>query len=448
MTKNNIKIVKGVVCLVLAGVVSTAFAKFALEDWQYKRTINISDTGDFIKVILPNNISKTNDFKDVRVIDGNGEEAPYLLTRGITEGSVAARASVLNLGSSNGKTEFIADTLADGVVHTGISIETTSPNYKRQVSVYASNTLLPTESPKWSLVTDDGYIFKFSESVTGYSSGKDTIEFSPNTSRYFKVVIGSGAEGSVHVQDVTIFGKKQINIPTYTKSVPVKVANLDDIKVTHVTADLGESGLLTHAITLHSADKNFVRRVLVEASDAGENFRNVSSGSISNIRTPLFEGTSLRVDYPEQNARFIRISIVNNDNQPIQIGNTADVEGTDIGVIFKTTTSGGTYTLYYGNPNAASPVYDISQISAYIEENKIPVATLGAEILNQSYVPPKPPAVPFTEKNRVLLNIVLVLLVLVLGAGIAVYLKHYTSKKKETNSSSPKNTDDPWTVNK
>ena len=85
MTKNNIKIVKGVVCLVLAGVVSTAFAKFALEDWQYKRTINISDTGDFIKVILPNNISKTNDFKDVRVIDGNGEEAPYRLTRCITE---------------------------------------------------------------------------------------------------------------------------------------------------------------------------------------------------------------------------------------------------------------------------------------------------------------------------------------------------------------------------
>jgi hypothetical protein len=290
--------------------------------------------------------------------------------------------------------------------------------------------LLPITSSGWAEVTHVGYIFTFTDPVTKFTSGKTDIDFPANTARYFKVVIGEGDEGAVAISGATVYGDISVSSPTYTKKVPVSVYNNPDRKTTEITADLGSEGYLTHAITLEAADRNYNRRAVIEVSNDKTNWTYIGQGSISNIRTSLFEGFSNRIDYAEQNARYIRASIVNDDNQPIEIEGTATIEGPVISAIFETR-PGETYSLYYGNPSANAPTYDIARIASYIEENKIPVATLAPEVVNSAYIAPKGPTVPFTESHKWLLNVLLVLVVFVIGFSVVVHLRNY--KKDEYN---------------
>ena len=418
---------------------STAQAKFDQENWQYMRTVSAPSASDFTKIVLPSDISRTSsNFSDIRIINQTGNEAAYLITRSASVKGGVVTARLLNESNVNGTTQFIADSGEDAVVRTRLTISTNSKNFKRQVSVYSSHTLLPINSPSWALVTDKGYIFKFTDTVTGFSSGKDDVDFPANTARYFKVVIGEGPEGALDVEGAMIYGDTAVITPTYTKEVPVTVFNNPTKRATEVTLDLGVAGYLTHAVTLSSSDKNYSRRVLVESSNDGTSWSYVREGYISNISTTRFTGSSNRVTYPEQKARYVRVSIVNDDNMPIAIGGGASVEGPVVSAIFETK-PGEAYTLYYGNPIAGHPVYDIARIASYIEENAIPVATVGQEIVNPAYKAPKGPVIPFTESHKWLLNILLIIVVVVIGAGIGMYLRNY--KKTAIDPAKPQGFD-------
>ncbi len=429
--KDRLKAIIVLVLLLVSGFsFSVTHARFNLEAWQYLRTLSVPMTSDFAKIVLPLDISRTSsNFSDIRIIDQNGNESPYLITRNTSVKGGVVTAQVLNETTLNGSTQFIVDSGEDAVVRTRIALSTSTNNFKRQVGIYSSHTMLPINSPLWALVTDKGYIFKFTDTVTGFSSGKSEIDFSANTARYFKVVIGGGEEGAVDVTGAVLYGDIALITPTYVKTVPATVYNNPSNRTTEVTIDLGVSGYLTHAINLISSDRNYSRKVILESSNDNVTFSRIGEGYISNISTSLFTGSSNRVSYPEQKTRYIRASIVNDDNMPIMINGNLEIEGPVVSAIFEMK-QGGTYTLYYGNPAAESSVYDIGRISSYIEENAIPVVSLGEESLNSAYVAPKGPVVPFTESNKWLLNTLLVLVVLILGAGIGMYLRNF----KKTNN--------------
>ncbi len=406
-----------------------AEASFVPSEWQFKRSLSVPKGEDFVKIVLPSDISSASvNFKDIRIVDQNTGEAPYLISRGVSQKGGVVRATILDKTTKGSTTEFIVDAGSDGVVHSRLDIDSNSKNFKRQVSVYASHTALPVSSGSWALVTKDGYIFKFTDSVTGSTYGKNDVSFSQNSSRYFKVVISEGSEGAVDVLGATLYGDFSISNPVYTKNVSTSVFNNPDKRTTEVSIDLGKEGFLTHSVTLQTNSKNFSRKVIVESSSDQTNWKVVSQGYISNVSTPLFEGSSTKLNYTEQTARYLRLSIINDDNKPISIEGSATVEGPVISAIFKAEPSSD-YTLYYGNRNATSPQYDISRISSYIEENKIPTAIVGEEVVNPDYVTPEGPVVPLTERYKFLLNIVLAVVVVVLGGGIAMYLRKFAKEK-------------------
>ncbi|MCX6715487.1 MAG: hypothetical protein NT077_00535, partial [Candidatus Taylorbacteria bacterium] len=155
--------------------------------------------------------------------------------------------------------------------------------------------------------------------------------------------------------------------------------------------------------------------------------------SISGVQTPLFSGKSMRVTYPTAKTRYLRISIVNDDNRPLVIASTALVEGPIVSAIFETR-PGESYRLYYGNPSAYQPTYDIARISTYIETNLLPLATVGSESANSLYVAPAAPVIPYTESHRGLLNGLLVLIVIILAGGIGWYIHGYIKSHKELST--------------
>jgi len=73
-----------------------------------------------------------------------------------------------------------------------------------------------------------------------------------------------------------------------------------------------------------------------------------------------------------------------------------------------------TYKLYYGNPRAHFPEYDIEALFPYLEIKELPQATLGNQIKNPLFKETLPPPPPFTERYPWLLPVVLIIVVLIL----------------------------------
>ncbi|MEI8248884.1 MAG: DUF3999 family protein [Candidatus Taylorbacteria bacterium] len=417
---------------VILGISTVAFAAFTPREWHYTRPIsNLPTQQSMVTFSFPQDMHWTgNGFADLRIIDTQGNETPYFLTRSISSGPVVP-VSILNLSStSDGSTEFIIDTGQSGSVFTGLHINTNSPNFRRQVKIYASESLIPMHDERWSLVTNDGFMFKFSDPRLSFVSGKDDVTFPRNASRYFKVVIGSGPEGAVSVSDATIYRDTKISTEQYSREVNAVIYNNADKKTTEVTIDLGAEGIINNSATLWASDSNYNRRVVVDVSNtnsATSSWTYVGQGSISRVSTSVFQGASSQITYSEQRSRYMRFSIVNDDNPPLSLTPSVTLLSPVISVIFEART-GSSYTLYYGNPNAQQPQYDIASLSSYIEEGTLPIVNVGLESVNPLYVTPAGPVIPFTESHKILLNILLVLVVLGIAVAIFFYLRSYVRK--------------------
>ena len=410
---------------------SSVFATFDITKWQYYRDIEVPAGADFVKVTLPDNVANGGkDFSDIRIMTNNDRvEVPYFITRNAFIRSGEINRTILDQTTVNNSDYFIVDTAEQGIIHTGLRLNTIQPNFRRMVSVYSSPTLLPLNSSSWNLVTNKGYLFKFTDPNTLFTSGKDVVDFPANTSRYLKVVIDGGLEGPISINKVSVYGETRIDVPSYNRELPISVFNNPEKKTTEVTVDLGELGHITDSIIFNSNDGNYSRRVIIESRDnASSTWKYVGESSISNITTKLYVGASTKVSYPEQKTRYIRASIVNDDNRPLNLENTIQLQGPIVSAIFETR-AGESYRLYYGNSLAQTPTYDIARISSYIEANKLPVGSLSLEAANSLYVAPPAPVVPFTEANKMVLNVFLVIIVVIIGGGIGWYLRIYIKKK-------------------
>lgn len=407
---------------------SQARGAFDQENWQYYRNVVGSEEG-MVKVRLPNNISWSSDnLNDLRVVDDKGVETPYVVTEDIRPAVVAENAGIINSVTANdGSTKFVVDTNKAGVIKTSLDFVISKPDFRRQVSVYSSDVPLALEDSRWSLVTRDGYIFSFTDPATGSKQGKSVVSFSPNTARYFKVVISSGQEGAVVANAVRLAGGVSLSLPSYSEGYNANISDNPAKKLTEIVVDLGKENIFSNSITLSSKDTNYNRRVVVEASNGStteSGWRYVGQSSISSIKTSLFSGVSNIVNYPTVRARYIKLSVVNDDNPAISIDNRIFVGGPLYEIVFEAKPL-RYYKLYYGNPSAQKPRYDISSFASYIETAKLPTLALGEENTNGAYVPPKGEVVPFTEANKWLLNILLVVVVLCIGVGVAMYLRKY-----------------------
>ena len=418
------------------GLVASVSAAFTPSAWKYIRPIDIQGQSGILSAHIPEDISWTaRDYSDIRIIDGQGNEVPYLLSRNSTSSANTSNARLIDMTQGqDGSTRFVADFGSTGVVRTAVHIGNSSANFRRQVSVYSSDSLIPLDSSGWSPVTSQGYIFTFTDPYTGASSGKDTVSFSPHAARYYKVVIGAGIEGPVIVNAISGYRDVTVSALSYSRTVTGAVYNNPTKKTSELTLDLGAVGRVSSSVTINSSDTNYSRRVIVDVSDTGATSSWVYAGqsSISNISTSVFKGYSNRVDYPEQRARFIRLSVVNDDNPALSLSQTATVTGPVLSVIFEAH-PGVSYSLYYGNPLARQPEYDIARIVSYIDQSTLAVAPVGSESLNPLYVAPPEPVVPFTESHAVLLNILLVLVVVGIGVVIFMYLRTYMRNKGRGN---------------
>ena len=167
-------VVIGSVC-----ITATAFAAFNPVNWQYMRDIEILALSGFVKIALPDTASKGGrDFSDIRIITQDGVETPYFITKDAVVHGGEVPGRILDQTVVSGATEFVIDTGAEGNIHTGMRLVTSAPDFRRKVSIYSSSSLLPVGASGWNIARQKGYIFKFTDPNTGFTSGKD-VSISP-----------------------------------------------------------------------------------------------------------------------------------------------------------------------------------------------------------------------------------------------------------------------------
>ncbi|OGZ05849.1 MAG: hypothetical protein A2845_03530 [Candidatus Lloydbacteria bacterium RIFCSPHIGHO2_01_FULL_49_22] len=297
--------------------------------------------------------------------------------------------------------------------------------------MYASDTSLNHGGEGWRLLSDKNYLYNYADPTLGFDAGNKDVYYPESTSRYLRVVIGKG-EGS----EVVVRGARVLRIlerdarKNRTTERAILSQNAKE-QSTEITIDLGGSGVSTRKITLATGDvQNFSRRVVVQGSNDAGSWMMLSQGYVFQLNTPLFVGSDLSVSYPESAQRYIRVIVFDEDNKPIDWNDTVAMEGVARSLVFAVT-PGATYALYYGNPLAQRPEYDIARYFKYFEGVSLSEALMGEEEVNAAYVPPKAPVLPFSERNKNVINGTLILLVALVSFLLVVYLKKLKLMKPE-----------------
>ena len=411
--------------LLIAG---TAYADFDTTLWRYQKPVTslpVVSSGGFVKVNLDReaSIGANSNLSDIRVIASDKEETAYQLVTENESVRTEYRTTFLrDLSSKDGETMFILDLEQGGVLHDHLTILSDSKNFKRKVSVYAGDSVLPVTDSKWRLLTDKGYIYNFYDPQSGFNAGSGEVLYPQNTSRYIKVVIQKGEGSDVMVSSAHVLRLSTQNAIESQLLLTASIAHNPLHKSTEITVDLGAPGIPTHRLTLARSDtKDFSRRAIVEESNDGQNWTAVGDGYVFSLATLLFTGTELSISYREAQARYIRVIIFDQDDLPVAWDSSVRIDGVVRAVVFKAA-PGASYALYYGNARANAPQYDLARFFQYVESTSLARASLGAQVANPGYIDPVAPKAP-SQGPPNLLNGVLVILVAIITFLLISYLK-------------------------
>ena len=108
------------------------------------------------------------------------------------------------------------------------------------------------------------------------------------------------------------------------ESLQGKVRDLGHVPGQHSSfvVDLGRDGQLHNRVKILTGSKNFQRKVTVEGSPDAQSWAVLREGLEIfdfTVEERRFNARNLEVDYPESTARYLRIRITNNDEEPLRI---------------------------------------------------------------------------------------------------------------------------------
>lgn len=407
-----IKIFLILLCFLTA--INVVRADFDIAKWQFKKDILISPKitrESFIELALDNEIfEKANqDLSDIRIIHEKGEEIPYFLT---IEAPKSERenfsAKIFNKGSVDENfTIFTVDVGKEGALHNQIEINTDSKNFRREIAIEASQDQIT-----WAALDSNKYIYDYTFEFKAH----DTLIKYPETAfRYLRVKIFDKGELPLNIIGVEMRREiikegKQI---FYQGDIISQIQDQEN-KASIVIMDLGAKGLSTNKLNLKTEDSNFNREVALEGGNDLNSWSIISFRDlIFNYQTPKFNGSKLHIDYPEKNFRYLRLTIFNKDDKPINI-KTASISGFLRKIVFSAK-SGDDYMLYYGNQSARSSTYDLKNYIDYFNQSDRHQASLSSEMPNESYQPEKPSSKSLNEKYPNILLAVLIIASAVIG---------------------------------
>jgi Protein of unknown function (DUF3999) len=381
----------------------------AWEHWHYSRVIETTrtDTGQLVNVTVPldvfvNDKSAPN---DLRVIDDQGRETPYVLFRQEQTKHAAPLPTTLRENSfTPGQfTQLVIDAGPRTPFHNSVRIDTAEGDFIEWVEVDASD-----DGHVWRVVQEGAPIFRFRKEN---HAGVQVVNYSENNAQFVRVRILDRDQKflviGAHLLHETVEPPDRIPAGINLTLEPDQKRNR-----TAWRADLGGAGVLVTEVHFDvTSPPEFIRSVRVSSSSDGKNWGMFHNSDIFRYRRGDAQDEELSVAFPNAapGERFIQVEILNGNDAPLTTAAPV-LYVTPRHVIFEQQPNRG-YSLIYGQERGQAPNYDLGRrVSAKQLSAAIP-AQPGPEEVNPGWVDPR----PWTETHDIFLWLALLVAVMLLG---------------------------------
>lgn len=383
------------------------------------------------------------DLADLRILAGT-DQLPWVLRRPRGTGRTERdECELYNRTNRPGRSDRVTVRFEEEVMKDSLRIMTSGENFKRAVTVEGSPN-----GAEWELLQDGKFLFDISTEAGGRHR-KNRIRLPRNNFRYLRLTVHHDPDDldKIAIEDVKSY--RTVGKPAPVKEVPV-VNVLSELDTTEnqtiVTVDVGYRNLPLRGMTLDFEEENFHRHATVKGRNhetreirrriesGGERTQTVEEPWTTVERTHVYRYTagtgrdeSVEIDLEGAGYRYIRVDIHNEDNAPLTL---TDVSA-DRYLTYAAFQPRGTehWRLYFGNPGAAKPDYDLAHYADRLRSEGVTPAIVGVRTPWDVEEPDLP---PLSEQYREWLWIMLLLAVAVVGWMVWRQAQSATRQTKET----------------
>jgi Protein of unknown function (DUF3999) len=306
------------------------------------------------------------DFADLRIVDGAGQQVPW---RPAPARDRPRRTAVelLNRGRQGGRAVALIDLGPVRRIHDRIELEVPDASFVGTVEVLGSD-----DRKRFTRLSRTQIY-----GVRGARPARSTTAvFPPTDFRYLQL----RASGVSTISGATVAfdpSRPQLRTVESTSSTRQRAG------ATIVSLDLRFRGVPVDALRLETSTERFDRPVTVTAPSAAPPRVVVGRG-----RVTRFSGVSLTTVPVASRSRYLRVSIANGDDPPLD-----DLRVTALARPRTILLADGfrpPYRLLYGDPSLAAPKYDFAALPrSELGLERASVGRLGAEARNPDFEPPE-----------------------------------------------------------
>lgn len=362
--------------------------------WQYFKNVSVEKSG-FSLVQLDQEVMKNcqSSFADLRLTDEAGKEIPSQVIQPEQE-EIVREASLINTVSYADYSSAVIDLGTNPRSNNHIELIIKSDeDYLREVTIEASN-----DAVQWGKLGDGKIFFYQGEQA-------DQVAYPTTNMRYLRVNISNKAGEKPLILVSALVKYLPTNIYEGKLLSAKVISKRSDKSRTNIVLDLGAPNYIISSVQLKTSDRNFNR--LVECITTN-NYKLVTEETILKSERILdYEWQDYRsvkdsIDINQFAMRYLVLSIFNGDSPALNLDDIK-VYGCAPALIADLQ---GPARLWYGNPQAISPNYDLTEFASLISSRDLPVVSAGTQQLNPDY---QAPVIPWTEKNKWLLDAVIML---------------------------------------
>ena len=387
--------------LVLLTVLSSSASSFDERLWEKyaeitgpQRTVNTPLAGIYLEPHLFGDTGTRTPLADLRVMTDRKEETPWQMVVQRPHKQpreLPARTRNLSL-TPEGETWVELQIEAQPSRSNLLEVITPDSNFSRQVQVLGSP-----DGSTWNSIRKDGVIFDNSRHE---KSRLTRISFPPSAFRYLALRISNNGEAPLTISEIKAYEDSRSEGQTYSIPASAGAAETDpDRKETSMVITMGTIFPLNR-IRIITPDRNFQRTVEIQVKQDGGDWNTWATGTVYNFDTNSIHESRMTVDMPEIAVREFRLIFRNHDNPPLKAV-TASGEGYRRLLVFKQDPQRKQY-LFWGNPAAQQPNYDLADLVARQKPEDIPVMYLGTTMPNAGFAGDKARK-PFTERYKQIL---------------------------------------------
>jgi len=352
----------------------------AWQNWQYFRPLqNPPGQSDWLRATLAPEIygPAQDGLADLRMVDRNGKEVPYLLHAQQEQCQRTWRnAPVSDTGFTPGEySQAVVDTGSNGAPHNAVQVTLEQKDFFTWTEIAASDDRL-----NWRIVRSKAPLFRFEQDKL---TNGQILTYPRTRSRWLRLRFLQG-EKALQASGARITEESRTEAQREPLPAAFSLAARQAAGESLWEADLGKLRPPASAIRFETSQPEFHRQVKISSSVDGKNWRSAGQGHIYRHADDGKQRSELAVVFPEIHARFWRVTLLNRSD-PALPGLRLEMLGVTRQVAFKRE-AGQDYRLLYGNPRATAPQYELAQLSRAEQWQAAPAAPLGAEQNNSNFV--------------------------------------------------------------